>query len=669
MSVGWQGALEHAQREVTAAIAALDQHFTPERDISLAGAAIADLLAAIYDALDDRDDPLAAIERARATIDQAKEALSRGGHIPALHAAFASLDAARAPLDLALGAIRQQPPARRSSAHEPPVTASQDLPQLHEVRRASLRPILDLPMPPAPPPELPVPLPRPRTFEELDQTLAQLARAAEERETQVRAALEDREAPTPLPVPEIPPGFDSVPIQRLSAGQQVVMRTRELVEEVAMVGLQRAPLLGDPWRVALVLEHRMFRAIDAVASLGATAVAAIEGLAMDSPVKDAPHLFGAAMTLGCLQGRDAWAAAERIYFAFERLDPDVQPALATAAILAPHPELPRALRTLLAARDARHRALAIRVLAHRGWVTEDELSAGCQDEDVVAAQAMLVGAMRRLPAAFERAHSVLLSPDPPPELLDAARRAAMLGGSGPVGEHLRAAAVDEDTAALYLALWGEQFDAAQLLERAQQRMSMGDLYALGFTGYITAVPTLLEALGHDDEQVALTAAFALDRLTGAELYEDLELDAEDIDLDVPPDPDVGEPPARRLVHEVSDPRDLPPEPAKDTLWLPSTDAQRWRSWWQEHGSDLSSARRWRRGKPFSPLVLVDELDTARCPPAERRHLQLELMIRSGRAVMLDPVDFVVQQEAALRLWRETVTSGSHAGSWHRPDPR
>ncbi len=668
MSAGWQDALEQAQRDVTASVSALDQDFMPEGDISAAGPAIADVLGAIFDAMDDRSEPVEALERASQLIEQAKQNLARGGHLPVLHQAFAALDAARAPIDVARGALVQQPTPLRPEVAEPPVMASGDLPQLHEVRRASLRPSLDLPTPAAAPPVPPEPPPRPRTFAELDATLEELERDAASREAKQRAALAFP-ASSPVSEPAPPPGFDPEPTRQIMAGEHIVMRTRELVEEVAMIGLQRAPLLGDPWRVALPLEHRMFRAIDAVAALGPTAIASIESLAMDAPVKDAAHLFGAAMTLGCLKGRDALAAAERLYLAFERLDPSVMPAMATAAILSPHPHLPRVLRGLLRGGDARHHALAIRVLAHRGWATDDELTAACQDEEPVAIEALPAAAMRRLPAAQERAQAVLLAASPSPEMLDAARRAAMIGGSRAVGDHLRDVVGEDDAAALYLALWGEQMDAAQLLELAQARMGMADLYALGFTGFIPAVPTLLDALDGDDDQVALTAAFALERFTGAELYEDLDLPAEEIDVAVPPDPPLGEPPARRLVHQVSDARDLPPEPAKDTLWLPTTDASRWRAWWHEHGADLTSNRRWRCGQPHAPVVLVEELDTARRPPAERRHVQLELMLRSGQVVQLDPIDFVVQQEASIRRWRETIVAGGHAGTWHRPDPR
>lgn len=668
MSAGWQDALEKAQRDVTSSVSALDQDFTPEGDISAAGPAIADALGAIFDAMDDRAEPVEALVRASQLIEQGKQSLARGGHLAVLHQAFASLDAARASLEIAHQALLQQPTALRPETAEPPVRASGDLPQVHEVKRASLRPPLDLPAPAAPPPAPPEPPPRPQTFEELDATLRKLERDATAREAKQRAALEFS-SPSEVPDPVAPPGFDPEPVRQIMAGEHIVMRTRELVEEVAMIGLQRAPLLGDPWRVALPLEHRMFRAIDAVAALGPTAIASIESLAMDAPVKDAAHLFGAAMTLGCLRGRDALAAAERLYLAFERLDPEVMPAMAVAAILSPHPHLPRVLRGLLEGGDARHHALAIRVLAHRGWATDDELTAACQGEEPVATEALPVAAMRRLPAAQERAQAVLLGASPSPALLDAARRAAMIGGSRAVGEHLRAVVDEDETAALYLALWGEQMDAARLLELAQARMGMSDLYALGFTGYIPAVPTLFDALDGDDEQVALTAAFALDRITGAELYEDLDIPAEEIDVAVPPDPPLGEPAQRRLVHQVSDARDLPPEPAKDTLWLPTTDASRWRAWWQDHGADLTSTRRWRRGQAHAPTVLVEELDTARCPPAERRHLQLELMIRSGQVVQLDPIDFVAQQEAAIRRWRETIVTRGQAGTWHRPDPR
>src|SRR5690606_36017790 len=120
------------------------------------------------------------------------------------------------------------------------------------------------------------------------------------------------------------PGFSAELPLVIDETRFVEERTRELLEEVAMVGLQRAPLLGDPWRLALGLEQRMFRAIDAIASMGPRALGAIESLMRDGPVKDGTRVFAAAMTLGCFAGRDALAAAERVFFETELVDEEAR---------------------------------------------------------------------------------------------------------------------------------------------------------------------------------------------------------------------------------------------------------------------------------------------------------------------------------------------------------
>ncbi|MEJ7729665.1 MAG: hypothetical protein WKG00_10640 [Polyangiaceae bacterium] len=55
-------------------------------------------------------------------------------------------------------------------------------------------------------------------------------------------------------------------------------------------------------------------------------------------------------------------------------------------------------------------------------------------------------------------------------------------------------------------------------------------------------------------------------------------------------------------------------------------------------------------------------------PVERSALQLELVVRTGSsAVRLQPHDFVVVQEEAIRAWEEPATRASgSAGGWLRP---
>lgn len=155
-----------------------------------------------------------------------------------------------------------------------------------------------------------------------------------------------------------------------------------------MVGAQRAPLLGDPWRTALTLERRMLSAIDAIVALGPAAIAYLEPLVRDAPVSDPAHAFAIGMTLGCLAGRDSLAAVERILFAAAPAEPDWIASFAPALKVAPHDALPLSLRTLLRDGFAGHRALAIDVLGYRGLVTSMELAAASTDAPEVFAAAL-----------------------------------------------------------------------------------------------------------------------------------------------------------------------------------------------------------------------------------------------------------------------------------------
>jgi hypothetical protein len=185
-----------------------------------------------------------------------------------------------------------------------------------------------------------------------------------------------------------------------------------------------------------------------------------------------------------------------------------------------------------------------------------------------------------------------------------------------------------------------------------------------------SIPPLVALLGHADEPVVLAAAYALDRVTNAGLYEDAIVDAEDIVAPDVPEPDLGEPKAPSLARVVSDPRDLPAEPSTDTLRRPSTDAQRWRAWWLEKKDSFDAKARYRRGHPYTPLVSWRELDLWPCTPGERRLLHWELVARTGEFVRFDTHDFVPVQEESVAEWEAVARRASGSpGSWNLPGRR
>jgi len=192
---------------------------------------------------------------------------------------------------------------------------------------------------------------------------------------------------------------------------------------------------------------------------------------------------------------------------------------------------------------------------------------------------------------------------------------------------------------------------------------------VGWAGSKAALPALMALLLHRDEPVVLAAAYALDRMTHAGLYEDAVVEAEEIMVSDVPEPDLGDPPAP-LARVVSDPRDLPAEPSTDTLQRPSTDPQRWAAWWKERGDGFDAKARLRRGHPYTPTLSWLELDRWPCTPGERRLLHWELVARTGAYVRFDTNDFVPVQEDSVLAWEPLARNASgNPGSWNLPGRR
>lgn len=668
-------ALERAHTLAHRAARVLEGAAPSTADLAPPARALEAAIGAIYAAIDVRDDRLQATEAAQNELDIT--VMTLGGLVsvdPAFADAIEWIREARETLDVAIERFSRVPP---ESPPEPvDLRASKDIPSLHRIDRPSLLPTIRVPAPLVPPPDAPPPLPRPKSLEELDKVAEEVRRRAEERKkaraereaerARLRAERLAREAAENDNEP--PTGYARGRFTAVTEGDFLATRARECFEEVAMVGSQRAPLLGDPWRIASTLEKRMLASIDGVASLGGPALARIEPLVVEAPAKDPSRGFAAAMILGCFDGRDALGAIERVLFHLGPGDPEVARAVGGALALVPHPGLADMLRSLLAESDPAIRALAIEVLAYRGLATVPELVAASQDASpAVAAVALPALAVPRPPelgAAIEaaRAHDE-------PAMREAAWHAMALSGH----PHASDALVSELTgplaarAAVPLAIVGDDRDAERLLASMRASPSSAIVNAVGWAGAPDAVGPLIDLLGHDDPVLQLTAAYALDRITGARMYESVEVPPETILVPEVDEPDVGEPRPRPLAHAVSDPRDRPSEGANDTVTQPTINADRWRGHWAEKGPEYKPKIKYRRGSPYTPAISLWELDTWPLTPGERRWLQRELVARTGHYVRFDVHDFVAVQEEALKEWAPIAQrmSGS-AGSWVLP---
>lgn len=665
----WLLDLEVAHDRLRRTARILESMSPPPLDLAPAAKGLERVFVSLYDAMDERAERLAAVRVAMGEI------AAFDGHLrpaldmdPAIGAVLTEVYAAHGAL--ASAEKRLVALAPNVPADAPDLFASRDTFHLHTLARPSLAPLVRVqaPEPQEVTQQPPPALARPKTFEELDAAIEEMKRRAGETKKQLAARTAPKAADEPKKLPAPPrPGFTAEIPDVQSEADFVRARAREHFEEITMIGSQRAPLLGDPWRHALTLERRMLNSIDALASMGSVALASLEPLVLDSPAKDPSRAFGIGIAMGCFAGRDALAAAERVAWSLRQNDPESLGQLADALKLVPHDRLHLALRTMLADPDPAMRGVAIDVLAYRGLATPDDIARAIVDAPPVAAKALPHAALSRSPALNDAIAVALASADP--AAVRAAWLAMALAGHPQTSMVLGNALTGEDgeLAALLLAISGDARDADTLLSAAIAKPARPLVTATGWAGAADHVVSLMNFLEHDDKTVKLAAAYALERITGAGLWEEAEVPAEEIDVPEPPEPDIGEPKPVKLARLVSDPRDLPSEPSPDMVQQPTTSVERWRAWWIEKSGLFKQGLRYRRGHAYTPLVSLQELDSGPVTPGERRTLVRELCIRTGQVVRMDPLDMVVTQEEALREWLPIAQRAStKPGQWTRP---
>ncbi len=642
-----EGALQSAHAALMQALSILER-VEGEAEWQAIARGLERCFVALYDANDARREPLPSLTDAMAEAAAARAVL--GDRLDGSRATLAAgLDQARAALGRAHDEATQQPAG--SGPADRPLRASEELPRLHTVARASLAPNIRVVGPPTPSAEAYEPLPSPTTFEELETWGARSAEHVKAHLDKVLGGPADTES---TPVAPEPP-----------SGPQRFVRTwaRDCFEEIAMLGVQRRPLLDDDWRTSMELEQRMLWSLDAFVSLGSGALRSVEDLVLDAPVVDPPRVYAAGFLLGAVQGRDSLGMAERI--ARWAADDESIEQLGDALLVARHPHSGAMLQSWLGESDPVYRRVAARVLVALGAATVEQLHSCLADRPEVAAHALVPLALGRDPAVEERLPDALSSSHRPLRLaawLVLALRSPALAADVLRGELGGAFA---DQAAPLLGAVGSRDDAALLLEHAQLSPTRITLDAVAVGGSVHAVPPLLGLLQHDEADVALAAAAALERITGAELRREVELDPEALD-----DIEIREPatggfegpmPLREL---VSDSRFAPSEGSADTVELPPPDAAVWRAWWAEHREHFEPERRYRKGEPCSALVVWQELEGPTLHYEQRRRSGHELLALLGEHSGFRPDAFVVEQQQALALWRPAAERrASTAGHW------
>ncbi len=623
----------------------------PDEEVGQAAREVERALRCLYDVMDRRADSPQAFSDLLAAIDGARGSLGEGPG--AIEQARATLDQIRMALGQATAPLQADPwPPNRE------VFASGELPRLHRLTRPSLGPKLRVA-----PPEARVitafePLPPASSHEQLETYGARQREHIEAHLTQVFAAAQ-ADAHAQGGAEEAVASAEAPFISKWA---------RECFDEVAMLGGQRQPMLGDDWRRTREIEDRLLWTLDAFASLGPRALQAVESLVLEAPAPDPELAFAAGLLLGSFEGRDALGLAERIARA-QAADSAALQRFGDALMVAPHRDIETMLRSWLAESDPGFRVVAARVLASRRRLTEAELSDCAGDRAEIAAQVLVPMALDGHPELDQHLRVAL----------DSRRRRLRLAGWQTLTLTSRRNAAAQlqlqldselgDQAAILLAGVGSRDDGSLLTQRALGAPTVEALEAVALCGHVGAIEGVLELLRHDDQDIALAAARTLERITGAGLLAEVEIDADKLDPPELPEPDTGGfggSPALPPRQRVSSSRLMPAEGSPDLLQLPAPDYDLWSRWWQEHREQFSAERRYRTGQLFTPLVVHAELNGPQLTIAERRNVGRELLLLGKEDVGFDVGAFVVVQEQALDRWGPKLQAlGGTPGAWPR----
>lgn len=468
------------------------------------------------------------------------------------------------------------------------------------------------------------------------------------------------------PRPEaIPTGFDPDALPALTAEQWTEFHARDCFSDVVALLPQRVSQLGEAWALADVIERRLVANLDAIASLGDAGYRAIEQACQTAVVIDAALCGGLGLLSGGVASRDLLALSERLLLVWET-DEAMWQAMADAWKLSPSPWLGGLCDRFIRSADLRKQALAFDVLGYRGWLTAADVQRALE-----AGQLPLAGLLSHLhylsPPDRESwlrrlyGSSATQSGDP------ALWWASALNGYQPLPVILEHSAPSDATGEgwLILALYGERYHAEMMLSSFTQSPTPELARALGWAGLGASIPTLIAALSSDAPALKNAVAMALERITGAGLFEEVPIDPEQAMTPDVPEPVLG-PTTPGLASELSDARDAPPEGSPDTLLLPAVTRETWDAYWRVNAARFAPEARFRRGLPASPAVFVDELEYALRTPGDRRLIHKELIMRTGRRVHFDPHQWVAEQRVALEQWRAAARSCPvPSGTWFR----
>lgn len=562
------------------------------------------------------------------------------------------LAAARASLLAAADEVSQIQLARRTElvggfagAELPPprpFRASRGEPELHSFLRRPLLPDVIVeaaePLPEKPAPAPPAP-PPPKTIEEL-RAFGKGAGAAGAKlleEPLKTAPIEE----APEPVFAYQPAIEEVEVLRRIG--------RDCLEDIANHRTLRKPNAIESWLDVEPFEQALLDNIDAFAAVGGAALPTVSLFFAEAKSADPERAFAVALTLGCVEGSDTVGAA---VMTLKQSDPETFPGWIEGFALAPSPSVDAAMADLCTGSREDLVGLALDVL-HERDATTDEVVLGLLDRDEPSIRRRVARALATaLPRGEAVAELEMICAGAPSDGVFLEALEALFRRSHEGAQRLAREAVSTPTsraraegASFLLCLAGRAADLDLLLTELNRAPSPRLLRGLGRFGHAGSLGSLLTHLHHSDPEIVAAAAEALERITGAGLRETVE---EPWPIDLPPEAeDVGAIP-------------IPKRKVEKVIMTPEA----WEAWVNQRSRDLREDIKLRAGVPFSPLHIVDELESRATPPDRRAEAALELALVTGIVSPFSPSDWVARQRRHLAALRAELTSERLSpGAW------